>query len=501
MAGLLATILLAYLGGLFALSVYANRRVESEEDYLVAGRRLPLGLAWGTLLATWFGAATILGAADAARTEGVRGTVLDPFASGMALIVAGLFFARPLWEMKLLTLADFYGRVFGSKAEIAASLIMVPGYFGWIAAQYVALAGIETTFFGIPEQWGILVACAIVLAYTLMGGMWSVTLTDTLQISVVLATLLVLAGATLLRLGSGSLLAGLHTLHSETPAEMLTLLPAAGAVSTVGWLATWGNGIFGNIPGQDLMQRVFASRSATTAKCACLIAGVVYIGFGILPVGLGLSSRLLSPNDQEGSILASLAQQYLTPTLSAVFVVSLVSIIVSTSTSAVLSPAAVLGHNLLGRIPRLQGKPLLVDRVSVFLVAAAGVAVAYSGKTIMELLELSLSIGVVSLFVPLVAGIYGKPRGELPAMLAMALGIAVWIPREAMELALLPQPEDVGMDYPDYVFERVSASAGSLLGNAIYFFALLPSAASGTAMSFLGYTAGQALCQRKSLAT
>jgi len=91
LTALLGTVLGLYLLGILALSLYASRRVRNEEDYIVAGRRLPLGLAWGTLLATWFGAA------EAARLEGVRGTILDPFASGGALIIAGLFFARPLW--------------------------------------------------------------------------------------------------------------------------------------------------------------------------------------------------------------------------------------------------------------------------------------------------------------------------------------------------------------------------------------------------------------------
>ncbi len=89
MTSLLAAVLGVYLLGIFGLSIYAGRRVKNEEDYIVAGRRLPLALAWGTLLATWFGAATVLGAAEAARLEGVRGTTLDPWASGGALIVAG----------------------------------------------------------------------------------------------------------------------------------------------------------------------------------------------------------------------------------------------------------------------------------------------------------------------------------------------------------------------------------------------------------------------------
>ncbi|MCA9211070.1 MAG: sodium:solute symporter, partial [Planctomycetales bacterium] len=132
-----------YLIGIFALSIYASGQVHDEADYVVAGRRLPLWLAWGTLMATWFGAATVLGAAEAARDEGVRGTLLDPFASGLALIVAGLFFAKPMWEMKLLTVGDFFAQRYGPRAELVASFLLIPGYLGWVGAQFVALGNLQ----------------------------------------------------------------------------------------------------------------------------------------------------------------------------------------------------------------------------------------------------------------------------------------------------------------------------------------------------------------------
>ncbi len=495
MTALLATVIGLYLVGIFAVSIYAGRRVKTEEDYIVAGRRLPLALAWGTLLATWFGAATVLGAAEAARFEGVRGTILDPWASGGALIVAGLFFARPLWEMRLLTIADFYGRAFGPKSELVASIILVPGYFGWIAAQYLALAGIQATFFGIDTVSGIVIAAGVVVAYTLIGGMWSVTLTDALQMGVVLVTLLILAAATFAQLGGGAVAAGIGRLFSETPRSALTLWPEAGAAAAIVWLGTWGSGLFGNIPGQDLMQRVFASRDARTASRACILAGVIYIAFGLIPVGLGLASRILLPGDETGDVLGILASQYLRPALTIVFVVSLISIIVSTATSAVLSPATILGHNLLGRLRPFRRRQLFVDRLSVVLITLASVATAFSGRTILELLELSLSIALVSLFVPLVAGLFGRPSGERAALLAMGFGTLVWLARETMEGLFLAQPEagpHAELSYAEFVTAVLPAEAvGALVAGLAYAFALLPSAVSGTVASVAGYTIGR----------
>ena len=105
---LLAVALCGYVIFMLAISIFASRRVETEADYLVAGRRLPLFLAWGTLIATWFGAATMFAAAGAVREDGLLGVILDPFACAGTLILAGLFFARPLWNRNIFTMADFY---------------------------------------------------------------------------------------------------------------------------------------------------------------------------------------------------------------------------------------------------------------------------------------------------------------------------------------------------------------------------------------------------------
>jgi Na+/proline symporter len=487
MAPLLAIVLSIYLLALLAVSVVSARRVHNEEDYIVAGRRLPLWLAWGTLLATWFGAATVLGAAEAARKEGLRGTILDPFASGCALIVAGLFFARPLWEMKLLTMADFYGRIYGKRAEVTASLIMIPGYFGWIGAQYVALAGLQEHYFGIDARGGILLAAGVILLYTLIGGMWSVTLTDTLQMFVILVTLVILGVVTFSHLGDGSFAGGLDRLFTQTDPDRLTLLPQAGAAAAVAWTATWASGVFGNIPGQDLTQRIFASKDALTAKRACLLAGGIYIVFGLLPVGMGLASNILAPNmPEDQTILGVLADGFLTPATASIFIVALVSVIVSTATSAVLAPACILAHNLIGRFEHLESRKLLIDRLCVLAVTLGGVAAAFSGKSILDLLELSLSIVVVTLFVPMVVGLFGKPRGEPAAIAAMIAGFVVWIARESLERIFLPisqAAEAAGTAYPDFVAQTHAADLVEPFATLLYGFALFPSAITGTAAS------------------
>ncbi len=136
----LGIVLIVYLFVMFAISYYAETQIHNTEDFLVAGRKLPLSLAWATILATWFGAATVLTQSDEVRQNGLQMAALDPLGAGLCLILAGLFFAVPLWKMGLLTISDFFRKQFGPKSEFLTACIMVPSYFGWIATQFKALA-------------------------------------------------------------------------------------------------------------------------------------------------------------------------------------------------------------------------------------------------------------------------------------------------------------------------------------------------------------------------
>ncbi len=433
--GMLKVALGIYVAVLFAVSIVASRKVKNEEDYLVAGRSLPLWLAWGTLMATWFGAATMFGAAEASRAEGLQGVILDPFACASTLIFAGLFFARPLWKMQLFTICDFYREKYGPRAEIIGSSIQVPSYFAWIALQYTALSGILHTYFDVDRETGIYIAAALTMVYTMVGGMWSVTLTDTLQILVALVGLVVLTIAVFKQplLGDGSVTRGVSVLveklnSNPDHANHLNFFPSWDAIMIMGWIGAWATGLFGCIPGQDLQQRVFASKDEKTASRACILAGCLYLVFGILPVTIGMASLITHP-ELKGEPVAVLAAAFLSPLWLVVFIIAVVSMVVSTATSAVLAPATLLGHNLLSRLNIFGERKLLRDRLCVVIVTGGGVVLALQGKKMMGLLDIALSIQLVSMFIPVAFGIYGKPKGELSAVLPMCFGFSAWLIR------------------------------------------------------------------------
>lgn len=413
-----------YLAVMYLIAFLAERRIRNVEDFLVAGRRLPLSLAWMTLLATWFGAGTMLTAADEVRVGGLERAALDPFGAGTCLLLAALFVAGPMWRMQLLTVPDFFGRRFGPNAEIISSMILVPSYFGWIAAQFSALAEVLLLFFGIPVTWGLLIVAVVGTGYTMMGGMWSVTLTDAVQISLVLGGLLVLTVVVLLELGQGSLWTGFRRIGQETDPQMLVLIPTTSVSTFVGWLGVFAIGALGNLPGQDLMQRIFAANSERTARRACFVAGGMYLLFGTLPLLLALAGNLLFPEDIDTKILPALAHAFLHPVVATIFVLALLSAILSTIDSAILSPAGVLAQNIfprLGTADRLKS-----NRVAVLLVAACSLALAYFGESAYALLEEAYLLTLVGLFVPLILGLYSSPKDGRAATASMLTGTGIW---------------------------------------------------------------------------
>ena len=163
-----------------SIGLYAATKVHSAKDYVVAGRSLPLYIVTATVFATWFGSETILGTSASFLQDGLKGIVADPFGASMCLVLVGLFFARKLYRMNLLTIGDYYRQRYGRTVELLTSLAIVASYLGWVAAQITALGLVFSllTHGSISTHDGMILGAGIVLVYTLFGGLWSVALTD-----------------------------------------------------------------------------------------------------------------------------------------------------------------------------------------------------------------------------------------------------------------------------------------------------------------------------------
>jgi len=188
------------------------------------------------------------------------------------------------------------------------------------------------------------------------------------------------------------------------------------------------------------------------------------------------------------------ADHYLSPVMVIIFVISFISIVLSTATSAVLAASTILGHNLLGRVPLFRSRDLVTERICVVLIALGALGTAFSGDKILSLLQFSLAISLVAVFVPFLAGLWGKPRGELSAILAALVGLGYFALRQVSEMVVVGSGE---VEYSEMIRALAGpAQLGPGIGHAAYAMALVPAELYGLGGSVLGYLIGQWL-QRK----
>ena len=177
------------------IGVAAARRVHTTKDFAVAGRSLPLPIVIATVFATWFGAEAVLGISATFVKEGLGGVVADPFGSSLCLILVGLFFAPRFYRLNLLTVGDFYRLRYNRGVEVLCALCIAASYLGWVAAQFKVFGLVlnVVTDGAVSQSVGMMIGAAIVLTYTIFGGMFSVAILDFVQISVIIGGLLYIA--------------------------------------------------------------------------------------------------------------------------------------------------------------------------------------------------------------------------------------------------------------------------------------------------------------------
>lgn len=422
----------AVLGGVLVyvvvqllVGIVVSRRVKSEADYLIAGRRVGLGLAAFSMFATWFGAETCVGAAGMFYEDGFAGGVSDPFGYALALFLVGLFLARPLWNRGLTTLADLFRQRFGPGTERFAALIMVPTSVFWAAAQIRAFGIVLNSAGGIGITTAICLATAVVIVYTCTGGLFADVVTDFIQGLAIILGLLVLLG--ILCLDPQVALA--DAWRQVEPAR-LSLFSGEGSPWEKADL--WLTIILGSVVAQEIAARILAARSPGVAVRAANYGGLLYLGIGLIPALLGLLGPALLPGLVEPeAFLPELARRHLPRIFYILFIGALVSAILSTVDSTLLAASSLCSHNLIVSFhPGLSDRQkLLLARGGVALFGLLACGLALGAESIFELVQQANGVGSAGIFTllcfGLFAGSFGGPRAGV-ATLAVGLGTWIW---------------------------------------------------------------------------
>ncbi|MGB5510162.1 MAG: sodium:solute symporter family protein [Woeseiaceae bacterium] len=414
-----------YMVLMLLVGIYASRRTHSVTEFAVAGRSLPLWLCTATIIATWFGGGTMMGGSGAAFDEGLLGVIADPFGAALCLLLVGLFFARLVRRLQFFTFVEFIDRRFGPGCAVIASLASLFSSILWTAGMLVAFGLIFELLTGTPLAVGIIGGALVVIIYTTLGGMLAVALTDFVQMIIIAVGLIVLLTVVLVDSGGWSAIA------PQLPENTWRMLPLQHTPENwLNYARAWL--IFGlaDIASQSLLQRAMAAKTERVAQNSFYLASLCYLGFGMIPVLLGIIASVTMPGlANSESVLPALALEHLHPVGVALFVGALLAAIMSSSDSTLLGGATIISTNLLPFFRRDASDELklLVSRWSIFVCGAGAVLVALNARFVFDnVLDANLLM-LAAIIVPFILGVWWQKANRAGALSAMLVGIAAWL--------------------------------------------------------------------------
>ena len=455
---------IAYLLATIAIGLWAARRVKNTADFAIAGRHLPLYMIVTTTFATWFGSETVLGIPAKFVEGGLKSVVEDPFGSSMCLVLVGLFFAGKLYRMTLLTISDYYRERFGRVVEVACSLVIILSYVGWVAAQVTALGLVFNVLSAgqISITAGMIIGTLSILAYTLFGGMWSVAVTDFVQMIVLVVGLAIIAVFAAEQAGGAE-----RVIALAASRDLFRFLPEPSFQGIAFFLGAAVTVMLGSIPQQDVFQRVMSAKNVEAATRGPVIGGLCYLAFAFVPMFLVASALLIMPEqatallqDDPQKVLPTLVLEHMPFVMQVFFFGALLSALKSVASATLLAPSVTFVESIWRPLRRRTSdrEGLLAMRVSVlgFAAVVCGYAIASQGTSIYDLVAGSYALPLVGAFVPLVAGLYWKRATTQGAVLSILLGVGVW-------LLFLATP--AGRAFPAQLAGLLAGTAGMLIGS------------------------------------
>ena len=435
------------------IGLWAALRVKNTADFAAAGHSLPLPIVTATVFATWFGSEAVLGIPATFLKEGLGGIVSDPFGSSLCLILVGLFFARHLYNRRMLTIGDFFREKYGRTVEVLVTLCIVVSYLGWVSAQIKALGLVFNVVSdgSITQTAGMLIGAGSVLIYTLFGGMWSVAITDFIQMIIIVVGMLYIGGEMTTQAGG----MGIVFDHALAAGQFSNFWPDMNLASILGFTAALCTMMLGSIPQQDVFQRITSSKNVNIAVQAALLGGVLYFVFAFVPLYLAYSATIISPtlvkqyiDTDPQMILPKLILNHAPLIAQVMFFGALLSAIKSCASATLLAPSVTFAENIVrGFFKHLSDQDLLkIMRITVLCFTVAVTFFAINSElSIFKMVENAYKVTLVAAFVPLAFGVYWSRANSLGGLLAVLGGLVTWIGCEIIAPTAILPPQLAGL--------------------------------------------------------
>ncbi|MCP9272409.1 sodium:solute symporter [Mycolicibacterium arenosum] len=419
-------IIVVYLAAMLAFGFWGKTRTKDSADFLVAGRRLGPVLYTGTMAAVVLGGASTVGGVGLGYTYGISGMWLV-IAIAIGLLALSLFFAGRIQRLKVYTVAQMLRLRYGVDATSASGIVMAAYTLMLSVTSTIAYATVFNVLFGTNRTVSVIIGGAIVMLYSSIGGMWSITLTDMVQfILKTIGIFLLLLPFTWNRAGG---LDGIRERAGDTVFD----LGAIGMPTIITFLVVYS---FGMLIGQDIWQRVFTARSPGVAKWGGTTAAIYCLLYGVAGAVIGMAASTFLPDvEASDDVYAQIAETILPVGVSGIVLAAAVAAMMSTASGALIATATVAKTDVKPLLLRLVGKTpapeessernVHSDRMYVVVLGVVVIVIAALLNDVVAALTIAYDILVGGLLVAILGGFLWKRATGLGALWSMGVGTVV----------------------------------------------------------------------------
>ncbi|MCO8171624.1 sodium:solute symporter [Pseudomonas sp. 21LCFQ02] len=407
------SVVLLYALGMLLLGWYGMRRARNPEEFLVAGRNLGPAFYMGTMAATVLGGAATVGTVRLGYVHGLSGFWLCA-ALGVGIIVLNLFLARPLLKLRISTVTQILERRYTPMARQASAVIMFAYALMIGVVSTLAIGTVLQVLFALPFWSALLLGGGVVVVYSSIGGMWSLTLTDIVQFVIkTVGLMFVLLPICLYRVGGWD--------------ELVARLPSSAfSLTTIGYdtiITYFLIYFFGILIGQDIWQRVFTARSEGVARVAGSMAGVYCVIYGLVGALIGMCAKVLLPElDSPNNAFAAIVKSALPDGIRGLVIAAALAAMMSTASAGLLAASTTITEDLLPRLRGGRESSLGMARLFTLLTGLLMLAIALIVNDVIGALTLAYNLLVGGILIPMLGAIYWKRATTAGAIASMSLG-------------------------------------------------------------------------------
>lgn len=388
---------------------------KDSSDFILAGRAVPTWLVTGGIIATLINSATLLGYGGSGYSLGISGY----FASlgfVVMLMWMGYWFIPRLRRTNITTVPELFEKFFGWPHRVVATILVICRDLGVTAGAAIGMAVVFQSVFNISLDLALLITLAVTLAFTILGGMWAVMITDTIQAAIILI------GTTLLIPLGIAYIGGWTDFINLIPSTHIDIWNAGGS-QTFAWIVSGALTCLGY---QTLIQRGLSAASDEVARKSFSYGGLIAIAWYMVPFLIGILAIVIFPDIKPSDAFISMTSLY-GSIGSIIFSIIIVASCISTLSSTILTTASNISLDIYKRLinPNAPEKTtVLVTRISVVVVSILGTLIGRSLPYILELLLTGGRIMAASLTPVLLGVIFWKQarKAYISTISAMVLG-------------------------------------------------------------------------------